>query len=82
VCGLEGELHDLTRLTCADGSRPWGKDMKKAHQARSGATTGKGLCPGEVMGMPVDMYSVPCPEKTYEVFVNMYMCGPGAELWR
>jgi hypothetical protein len=56
--------------------------MKKAHQARSGATTGKGLCPGEVMGMPVDMYSVPCPEKTYEVFVNMYMCGPGAELWR
>ncbi|MBA3392497.1 MAG: hypothetical protein H0T89_07635 [Deltaproteobacteria bacterium] len=80
VCGLMGEVKYLTRLTCADGSRPWPKDLDKAHAARQAAETGTSRC-GELFGKPVDRYKVPCPEKTYEVFIDMYECGPGEELW-
>ena len=83
VCGLEGELRYLTRLVCADGSKPWGNDMQKAHKARNGSTMAKSpWCAKDEVGMPVDIYEVPCPEKKYEVFIDMYSCGPGEQLRR
>jgi hypothetical protein len=30
----------------------------------------------------IDLYEVPCPEKAYEVYIDMYECGPGEDLWR
>ena len=80
VCGIYGELQWLTRLTCADGSRPFGKDLAKAHASRKGSRPGKPRCgaPGPFL----DIYEVPCPEKRYAVYMDMYECGPGEDLTR
>jgi hypothetical protein len=77
VCGLHGELAYLTRVTCADGSRPW-TTAKAAHAGRKGAA----MTPGVGCARPVDAYVAPCTERAYEVFFDMYQCGPGEELWR
>lgn len=76
VCGLKGEIEWLTGVTCADGSRPWGRDMHKAHAGRHGSTAGAARC-GDPFGPMVDIYEVPCPEKRYAVYMDMYECGPG-----
>jgi hypothetical protein len=76
VCGLKGELTWLTRVTCNDGTLPWGKDVERAHSARTGSKQPQSLhrCPKETM--PLDVYAVPCPEHTYEVYMDMYECAP------
>jgi hypothetical protein len=79
VCGVRGETRWLTLLTCADGSRPWGRDLEKAHSARTGSQPGTSKCDGEVM--MIDHYVVPCPERKYDVYMNMYHCGPDEPLW-
>ena len=78
VCGTKGELDWLLRVTCADGSRPWGHDKRKAHASRNGSRPAKSRCGTTVM---IDDYDVPCPEKHYTIFMNMYECGPGESLW-
>ncbi|HEY5927274.1 MAG TPA: hypothetical protein VIV11_36555 [Kofleriaceae bacterium] len=80
VCGTKGELEWLLRATCADGSRPWGHDRRKAHAARHGSRPTKGRCAD---GTPVmiDLYEVPCPEQRYSIYMNLYECGPGESLW-
>jgi hypothetical protein len=78
VCGLMSSLDYLTRMTCADGSRPWGADKRKAHSSRSGSRQGKPRC-GDI-GPMIDRYEVPCPEARYAVFIDMYECGPGEKL--
>jgi hypothetical protein len=77
VCGVKGELAWLTRVTCKDGSQPWGKDFDRAHGARSGSTKLQKLrrCPNQ--DAPLDVYKVPCPEQTYEIYMDLYECGPG-----
>jgi hypothetical protein len=77
VCGVRGELRWLTNVTCADGSRPWGRDLGKAHGARKGSASGQRRCGASVAEILVDRYEVPCPEKHYEVYIDMYECGPG-----
>jgi hypothetical protein len=74
VCGVGGELAWLTRMTCADGSRPWGKDVDKAHAARLGSKASAGRCPETAL--MIDHYVAPCPEKSYDVYMDMYECGP------
>jgi len=78
VCGVRAELVWLTRLTCADGSRPWGKDLDKAHASRLGSQPAKSRCGGTVM---IDHYRVPCPEKQYDVYMDLYECGPGESVF-
>jgi len=76
VCGVTGELTWLTRVACKDGTLPWGKDFTRAHDARAGSKSQKlHRCPQEEMSL--DVYRVPCPEQTYEVYMDMYECGPG-----
>lgn len=77
VCGVRGELTWLTNLTCADGSRPFGRELAKAHRARKGSSTGRRSCGTTVEPVPVDHYLVACPEKQYDVYMDMYECGPG-----
>ena len=74
VCGPAGELDWLFATSCADGSHPF-VDRATAHGARRGSVGGGGRC-----GSVIDLYQVPCPEKTYEVHMDMYMCGPGESI--
>ena len=74
VCGPPGELDWLFATSCADGSHPFA-DRSSAHAARRGSVGGGGRC-----GSIIDDYVVPCPEKTYEIFMDMYMCGPGESI--
>lgn len=76
VCGTAGELQWLTRITCKDGSRPWGGDSEKAHAARAGSTISNkaSRCPND--SLVIDRYVVPCPERAYDVYMDMYECGP------
>lgn len=71
VCGLNGQLDWLTTARCADGSAPF-TSREKAHAARVGNVGAGGRCSNFV-----DRYQVTCPEATYEVYVDFYMCGPG-----
>lgn len=74
VCGPSGQLDWLFATSCADGSHPFA-DRATAHAARRGSMGAGGRC-----GSVIDLYAVPCPEKTYEVYMDMYMCGPGESL--
>ena len=69
VCGVRAELTWLVYAECADGSHPF-EDGQQAHAARSGNVGPGGRC-----GSIVDLYMISCPEETYEVYMDMYMCG-------
>ena len=74
VCAVRGEIAYLLRLTCADGSRPWGSDAHKAYAARKGSVNAAGRCSAQ--NAAIDLYDVPCPERHYAVYIDMYECGP------
>ncbi len=76
ACGLGTSLGELVRLTCDDGSNPFGGNRRAAHQSRRG-----NVGPGGQCGAIVDVYVVPCPEGTYDVHMDMYFCGP-ATAWQ
>lgn len=66
VCMPVGEREWLASVTCADGTAPTSRQ-------RSGS-----VGPGGTCGSIIDAYIVKCPEKDYELFMDMYMCPPGA----
>ena len=68
VCGMPAETGYLTRVTCADGSHPFA-DRATAAAARAG-----NVGDGERCGRTIDQYDVPCPERTYSVFMDTYRC--------
>jgi hypothetical protein len=70
-CGLQQSLRRLVELTCNDGSNPF-PGLRQAHVSRAGNVGPGGRC-----GSIVDLYRVPCPEKVYDVYVDMYVCRPG-----
>ena len=72
VCGIGASGEALTHLACDDGSRPFGDDIRAAAAARSGSVGSGGRC-----GSIIDLYTVPCPEGRYAVYVDAYFCGPG-----
>ncbi len=73
VCGVEGQHGFLARLQCEDGTRPITTPFEAA-EARDGNVGPAGRC-DEI----VDVYHVACPEKTYEVHMDMYFCPAAAE---
>jgi hypothetical protein len=68
VCGIESEVEWITRVKCNDGSNPYGTPAK-ANESRDSWVAKGGRC-----GSILDRYSVKCPEKTYQVFVDRYIC--------
>lgn len=70
-CGLRAVLERLVSLKCDDGSNPFAGNLQKAHMSRSGNVGPGGRC----MSI-IDRYEVPCPEQTYTVFADMYVCPP------
>jgi hypothetical protein len=68
VCGIDAQLTWLMAVTCDDGSRPFANGSA-AHAARHGNVGPGGRC-----GAIVDLYEVPCPEASYDVFMDAYVC--------
>lgn len=68
VCGIPAEGEWLARVTCDDGSNPF-HSPEQAEPARVGNVGPGGRC-----GAIVDLYEVACPEKTYEVYLDAYVC--------
>ena len=71
VCGVGGEVAWLRQSTCADGSHPY-SGSENPDESRAGDTGPGGRC-----NSIIDLYKVKCPERTYDVYADMYMCGPG-----
>jgi hypothetical protein len=69
VCGVQGELAWLTLAKCDDGTNPFKGNAETAHAARTGS-----MGAGGRNGSIIDLYKVPCAEKTYEVYMDMYVC--------
>ncbi|MFO8071026.1 MAG: ankyrin repeat domain-containing protein [Polyangia bacterium] len=70
VCRARGQCEWLLELTCEDGSNPF-QGLEDAHAHRVGSVGPGGRC-----GRIVDLYVVPCPEKDYEIYMDMYHCSP------
>ncbi|MCL4225685.1 MAG: hypothetical protein KJZ91_14595 [Myxococcales bacterium] len=71
VCGIgdpEGQLAWLVAMTCDDGSRPF-RSPDHAHAARVGNVGAGGRC-----GSIIDLYEVRCPERTYQIYLDAYVC--------
>lgn len=67
-CGIAAGVELLLALTCEDGSRPFAS-FNQAHASRRGNVGAGGRC-----GSIIDLYEVPCPEGTYEIFIDSYIC--------
>ncbi|HUJ61817.1 MAG TPA: hypothetical protein VLX92_25105 [Kofleriaceae bacterium] len=68
VCGIDGEVDWMTRVTCNDGSNPYGSPAV-ANQSRDGWVGRGGRC-----NSILDRYTVRCPEAAYQVYVDRYVC--------
>ena len=68
VCGVQEQVAWLTRVQCEDGSNPF-HSLSEAHNSRAGNVGSGGRC-----GSIIDLYQVPCPEKTYPVYMDLYVC--------
>ncbi len=68
VCTVRSQLDLLMRLRCDDGSLPF-DDLDHAHGSRAGNVGGVGRC-----DHIVDLYTIPCPEKSYDLYLDSYMC--------
>ncbi|MEM7604520.1 MAG: hypothetical protein AAF411_04115 [Myxococcota bacterium] len=71
-CGLEPILIRLASMLCNDGSNPFQGNLGAAHRSRRGNVGPGGRC-----GAVVDLYAVPCRERTYDVFADLYFCPAG-----
>jgi hypothetical protein len=71
VCSVwdaEGQIDWLLSKTCDDGSKPF-KGTHHAHAARVQNVGEAGRC-----NSIIDLYEVPCPEGTYKIFLDAYVC--------
>lgn len=68
MCGVAAANHWLTTLQCDDGSRPI-RDINDAEEARPGNVGIGGRCRSII-----DRYVVLCPEASYEIFIDPYIC--------
>jgi hypothetical protein len=69
VCGVAASRQWLRGTACADGSPP-------KQNGRSGSVGPGGRC-----GSILDLYSVTCPEGDYDVYIDIYMCGPNESMF-
>jgi hypothetical protein len=68
VCGIRNEMTWLLAGTCDDGTNPY-QSFDHAHASRVGNVGPGGLC-----GSIIDLYEVPCPEGTYAIYIDAYVC--------
>lgn len=71
VCGIweqGGQVEWLLSLSCDDGSHPF-SGIHQAHASRVGNVGAGGRC-----ASIIDLYEVPCPEGTYPIYIDAYVC--------
>ncbi|MCX5744105.1 MAG: hypothetical protein NT062_16575, partial [Proteobacteria bacterium] len=68
VCGVEGEVAWMTRATCKDGRHPFATE-EAANEHRDSWMARGGRC-----NSILDRYTVACPEATYTIHVDRYVC--------
>jgi len=68
VCTIAAETEWLTSLSCDDGSQPI-----DGHQAAEIARVGN-VGKGGRCGSIIDLYRVKCPEASYDLYVDGYVC--------
>ena len=68
VCTIDAENEWLSSLSCDDGSQPI-DSHQAAEMARVGNLGNGGRC-----GSIIDLYRVKCPEKSYDLYVDAYVC--------
>ena len=68
LCGIESEVEWMTRITCANGSNPIGT-QERANEVRDSWMARGGKC-----NSILDRYSVACPEATYVIHIDRYVC--------
>jgi hypothetical protein len=68
-CGIPAVLRRLVTLKCDDGSNPYGGSLAAAEMSRAGSFGPGGRCDSII-----DRYDVHCPERTYQVFTDCYVC--------
>ena len=69
VCGVREQLRWLLMSVCPDGSHPF-SDNRVAHSSRVGNVGPGGRCGVTI----VDLYRVPCKDKVYMVYMDLYNC--------
>lgn len=72
VCHVRGQQEFLMSARCGDGSPPF-HGVAEVVRARTGSVGTGGRC-----RTIVDLYEVTCPEATYAVYLDMYMCPQGS----
>jgi hypothetical protein len=68
VCGKPAQAEWLTTVTCRDGSRPF-PSSSHARAARLRNVGRGGRC-----SSIIDLFAVPCPEGTYKIYIDAYVC--------
>ena len=68
MCGIAGGIDWLTVARCDDGSHPI-VDRDTAEASRAGNVGSGGRC-----GSVIDLYKVKCPERSYDIYVDGYIC--------
>lgn len=68
MCGVSAANLWLTTLRCDDSSRPIG-DPHEAERTRVGNVGPGGRC-----GSIIDHYLIRCPEASYDIFIDAYVC--------
>jgi hypothetical protein len=68
VCGIPAENEWLVAAACDDGSHPFAS-RSDAEGARDGNVGEAGRC-----GSIIDLYRVKCPENTYDIYLDGYVC--------
>jgi hypothetical protein len=68
MCTIDAQNEWLTSLSCDDGSQPI--DSHEAAEIARVGNVGKGGRCGSI----IDLYRVKCPEASYDVYVDGYVC--------
>lgn len=69
VCGIAAGVQLIATLTCDDGTNPYKGDRMAAHGSRAGNVGPGGRC-----GSIIDRYPVSCPEGTFDIYIDSYVC--------
>jgi hypothetical protein len=69
VCGIGAGVALIATLTCDDGTNPYKGDRMAAHASRAGNVGPGGRC-----GSIIDHYPVACPEGSFDIYIDSYVC--------
>jgi hypothetical protein len=77
ACGARESYEVIANLQCPDESRPLGGDVHEAQAARRGSSFAHQEGPSVMESHIVDVYELPCPSGTQEVYLCLYHCPEG-----